>query len=198
MMKSGIFGFALLLFLGLATPQGEAVPITGKVYFGGFEGVTLTGGAQDFATATGLDFVNSMDAFVSPDSTGDFSVPDVSDFDDLTWATFYDFTFLGLPADVWHIETMGFTFKLNPVLDVERLTSGIILSGSGEVRSSDPNKDPTPGTFQFSLQGEDLGNSTFSFSANSDFTAVPDGGASAVLLGLGLLGLAACRRILSK
>ena len=201
MMKLGSVGSLMVLLSALALGEAKAVPITGEVYFGSFRNVKLTGGNGDFATATGLDFYNSWDAIVGASSSGDFA-PGIGKF-----ATFYDFSFdgpgqptdpLGLPTDIWRIAFLNFTFELASV-DVERSTHGIILSGLGEVRSTtDLTKDATPGTFYFSLQGNDLTASSFSFSANSDLTSVPDGGASVVLLGFGLLGIASFRRMMAK
>ena len=199
MLRLGSLGLIVVFGSMLAVREAGAVPITGEVYFGGFSNVELIGDGT-YAGAIGLDFANDMDAFVGFNSTGDFAVPapvdpDNAGLDELTWATFHDFTFAGLPSDVWHIDAMGFTFKLTTV-NVDPHSNGLILSGSGEVRSSDPNKETTSGSFYFSLQ-DDPDSSSFIFSADNSFS-VPEGGASVVLLGLGLVGLASFRRILAK
>jgi hypothetical protein len=67
------------------------------------------------------------------------------------------------------------------------------LSGSGTLYISGGTYDPTPGTWV--LSANNSGGSINFFS--SDTTAVPDNGATVMLLGASLVGLGVARRRLS-
>jgi len=81
----------------------------------------------------------------------------------------------------------GFTFDLQSSTIITQSVNGILIVGKGTITGN--GFDPTPGEWSFSQQ---KGRGTvLSFSATTE--AVPDGGMTLVLLGAGLVGLAAFR-----
>lgn len=186
-MKKTLLLTAVLAAGSVATVQ--ALPsLSGNLEFGSFSPATLTGGSGTLSTATGISFFNVPllgAAVVNGGATGDFLL--------LAGATaeFYDFTFNPLPgtgADVWFIPSAGVAFHLDSVVIDQQNAIGISLRGLGVVTA--PGFEPTPGTFFFSMQGQD-GDQSFSFSAGN---TVPDAGSSMALLGLTILGLGAFSR----
>jgi hypothetical protein len=69
----------------------------------------------------------------------------------------------------------------------------LAVAGTGILRAA--GFDDTFGTFNFTTQEPNTGNSTFSFSASGEANArVPEGGSTAAFLGLGLIALGALAR----
>jgi hypothetical protein len=91
-----------------------------------------------------------------------------------------------------------YNFVLSSVSVASQNNSFLNLLGSGTldiVGLGDPY-DPTPGYWSFTISnpgGGDHANFAFTF-ANAQTAAVPDGGATAMLLGVGLVAFGALRR----
>lgn len=103
----------------------------------------------------------------------------------------FSFTPFSGPITLWTFTDGGttYSFTLND-LDVDyRATKSLVLSGTGF--ASITGFDSTPGDWTFTAN---TGGGTFSFSSTN---SVPDGGATAMLLGVGLLGIGAMRRKMS-
>jgi hypothetical protein len=92
----------------------------------------------------------------------------------------------------------GFTFNLLSSTVEQRTATFLSVSGTGII-TGPQGFDPTPGVWAFTSQnaGGRPGMS-FSFSANTEAGAVPDGGMTLALLGTGLMGLAAFRAKFGK
>lgn len=169
---------ALLLAVALCT-SAKADPITGSI---GFAGSFTTNNNSDFTLATGITF---GPAITIGATSGDYVyVPNI------ILVNFNDFTFDSLPTpDLWDFSFWGksYSFKATS-LNVTATTNTITLSGGGMAHIT--GRDDTYGDWV--ITANNLG-SNFTFSAS---TAAPDGGTTALLVGLGLasMGFVARRR----
>jgi len=97
---------------------------------------------------------------------------------------------------LWSVN--GFTFNLLTSTVTDRTATNLSVSGTGII-TGPPGFDPTPGMWAFTSQNAGgRPHDTFSFSANTEGGAVPDGGMTLALLGAGLMGLAAFRAKFGK
>lgn len=153
-----------------------AAMINGDITFNG--GATLDTGNVGSATA-----VTSFDAEVES-VAGDFSAM-VNAGDSVSIVAPWSFN-SGAIYSFWSVG--GFTFDLiSSGIDFQN-NAAVVVSGKGWVSGN--GYEATKGTWNFSTQNPSAQN-VFSFSASSE---VPDSSSTSVLLGLGLVGLAAVRR----
>ena len=142
-------------------------------------------------TANTVDFVDDNalpgNALVS-NGTGDFAAFIGSA------ATYADFTYspLAVVNPIWTLVAGGLSFDLASITFISEAGTGLVLNGTGTIHSA--LHDDTPGTWSFSADTANGGLFTFS---SQTAAQVPDGGATAMLLGLGVLGMATLRRKLS-
>jgi hypothetical protein len=117
------------------------------------------------------------------------------------------YIFLPLPGvanpTLWSVG--GFTFALDHTTNVTQNAFAISIIGSGTILGpgSGPGSpfDNTPGTWVLTSQdptGGHSGTTTFTFSAGSSPTFVPDGGMAISLLGLSLIGVGIFRAKFAK
>jgi hypothetical protein len=85
----------------------------------------------------------------------------------------------------------GFSYDLDTSTVVLQNADFLIITGTGTIMGN--GFDATPGTWSFTSQSPDA-NGVFSFSASGDFQGVPDGGITAALLGVSLVGMELLRR----
>ena len=103
-------------------------------------------------------------------------------------------------SPLWTFTSGGrtYSFDLGNVTIKSQDNTFLNLLGSGtlNITGSGPSYSPTSGSWSFTISNPTGGaKSNFAFTfANSQTAAVPDGGASAMLLGLGVLGLGMVRR----
>jgi len=161
--------------------SAQATPITGMLNIGG----TATFDTTSLATAHSATF---SDAIVLGGNTGDFAGFTVGTPVVMASYTFDPST---ITNGLWSVN--GFTFNLLSSTVEQRTATFLSVSGTGII-TGPPGFDPTPGVWAFSTQNAGGGpHDTFSFSANTEAGAVPDGGMTVALLGAGLMGLAAFR-----
>jgi len=175
--------FAVLILSAITILPAQALPvISGSIGFSGAMAPEDNGGnAVNLGAATQL---NLTDVYVSQVPTGAFATEGVNKFDAVSMSLFT----LGGSADpLW--TTGGFTFELlNSTVNAQNDTF-INVSGNGILRHA--NYEDTYGSWY--LSGNPLGEGNFNFSAGS----VP-APAALGLIGLGLLGFSASRRIKKK
>lgn len=165
----------------------QAVPITGDITFAG--GVTLNTASAGTATevtswtgpgGTGMPVVISDDGSFSGIASGTavtFSAP---------W-----FFNSGPVANLWSVG--GFTFNLtsSKIAYQGGSPAGVLVDGIGSVSGNGLDSEAMSWSFSTSDPGAiGVDSLVFSFQAASGTTGtVPDGGTTAMLLGVGVLGL---------
>lgn len=194
---------ALMLAAGAlvaGAQQASAIGISGTIQMNG----STTLDSTSLATATQASF-NPLapDAFVTS-GTGSFAV--VPAFPALTPVEFNNFQFtLGANVvnDLWSFTSGGLTysFDLGSITSIAQDSGSLEIRGLGTLQITGLLSPYTDTAANWSFEITDTangGNSTFVFAfADSNTAAVPDGGATAALLGAGLLGMAAVRRKIS-
>jgi len=166
--------------------SAQATPITGMLNIGG----TATFDTTSLATAHSATFT---DAIVLGGNSGTFAGFAIGTPVVMASYTFDPST---ITNGLWSVN--GFTFNLLSSTVKQRDAEFLSVSGTGII-TGPPGFDPTPGVWAFTSQNAGgLPHDTFSFSANTCSTAVPDGGMTLALLGGGLMGLAAFRAKFGK
>ena len=164
---------ASLALLGGSAWNANAVLIKGEIHFGGDFTPTDGTSAVALGAATHLEFPLAYVSGASDDFSSLFPGP----------ATINGFQFNPTldPSPVAPLWTAGsFSFNLESILVVLHSDTQLNLSGAGTL--SGTGYDNTPGTWSF--QGGTSLQNSFSFVANT--TAVPDSGATFLMLALGL------------
>ncbi|MEO6003285.1 MAG: hypothetical protein ABIZ04_02930 [Opitutus sp.] len=147
--------------------------INGAITFAG----DLTLNNANFAAATG---VASFSNTVVNNADGSF-VPWVTSGDAVNFTAPWSFN-SGAVSPFWTVD--GFTFNLTGSFVTFHDGDSISVKGTGWVLGN--GFETTAGTWNFSTQNI-AANGKFSFSASSK--AVPDNGTTALLLGVGLIGM---------
>jgi len=162
--------------------SAQATPITGMLNIGG----TATFDTTSLATAHSATF---SDALVLGGNSGDFAGFAVGTPVVMASYTFDPST---ITNGLWSVN--GFTFNLTASLvQLPRSATFLSITGTGTI-TGPAGFDATPGMWAFTSQNAGgRPHDTFSFSANTEAGAVPDGGMTLALLGAGLMGLAAFR-----
>ncbi len=97
----------------------------------------------------------------------------------------------------------NYTFDLSSITLVFQSSTRLLVDGTGTLRSNNPGLDPTAGLWSFDIVSADgsATNGVFSFQSNNvginkpgDAVATPDGGSSAVLLGVALMAMVGLSR----
>jgi hypothetical protein len=181
--KTILVFFALgLLSCALCVKQAQAVPITGAITFAG--GVTLDQPSVNNAT--------EVTSWVSPtvfSASGSFAAF-VTTGDSVTFTPLWFFNSPAIPA-FWTVD--GFTFSETASFVVSQGGGFVNVVGTGTISGN--GFGPTTAIWTFTAQDPSAGG-VFSFSGSSQGT--PDGGATVLLLGLGLVGIEGIRRKLMR
>jgi hypothetical protein len=175
----------------LGASHASAAQIDGTINFGSTAPIKLN--AATFPAATAVDFQSPAgvpNAVVIPGSTGDFSLLVGQT------AVFQDFTIGASVGSEWALSLIpGFSFDLATSANLSANNIFLNIVGTGVVHA--PGFENTPGTFTLTASRSG-GDSQVNFSFAASTTAVPrstpDGGATALLLGAGLLGMGAIAR----
>src|SRR5207249_5686588 len=167
--------------------SAQATPITGMLNIWG----TATFDTTSLATAHSATFT---DVIVLGGNTGTFAGFAVGTPVVMASYTFDPST---ITNGLWSVN--GFTFNLtSSVVQTPRSATFLSVSGTGII-TGPAGFDATPGVWAFTSQNAGgHPHDTFSFSANTEGGAVPDGGMTLALLGAGLMGLAAFRAKFGK
>ena len=168
---------ALLLAFAVSNVV-KAIPIVGEIdvdAYGSQAIINFTANTVTFSPAS----ANAKVSFTA----GSYTLPNRLG-DTATYLGFsYDGT--GLPQTVWTIDSTT-SFVLSSIASVVESTSGLTLTGAGTAYLT--GYDATVGIWSF---GANKTGTRFAFSSTA---IVPDGGTTALLLGLGLLGMGLIRR----
>ena len=185
---------AVCLAIGVLGSQStaSAVAITGSLAFGGSATPqnALNQTTPDLRNATQIAFGTTFVTGVSG-TFASFVTPFISP---VTMAPLLKFASpQNVPLNPFYT-VGGFTFALNTINVGPDPTTATTLSLSGRGTFTGNGFDATQGTYQ--LQIGTQGGVVFSFQANS--MAIPDGGTTVALLGLGLVAIEIGRRTLSS
>ncbi|MBL9192223.1 MAG: hypothetical protein JNJ82_07680 [Opitutaceae bacterium] len=170
----------------MATSMSFALPITGSLDFSGgakFDGTTLDDATKVLSwtsvnvTPLGVTVGSALDTTINP-----------GDSVSMTNA----WTFGAGTANLWTVG--GFTFDLGTSTVIFQDVDFLSIKGTGVLTGN--GYDSTPGSWFFTSQGRGIGEGNFSFSATTraDAASVPDAGASGLLFGSALAGLAWAKR----
>ena len=166
--------------------SAQATPITGMLNIAG----TANFNTSSLTTASSATF---SDVLVLGGNTGTFAGFAVGTPVVMASYTFDPST---ITNGLWSVN--GFTFNLLSSTVVSRSANFLSVSGTGII-TGPAGFDATPGVWAFTSQNAGgHPHDTFSFSANTEGGAVPDGGMTLALLGAGLMGLAAFRAKFGK
>ena len=172
------FKILLMACLLAVTGSASAVPITGSL---GFTGAYTIAGGTSLDNLTGINITGNS-ATVTGVVGGTFAAAGIS----VGQTAFYNnFTLGGSTTNLWSIG--GFSFDLTSMVINYQATNLLALSGSGIITSTNSNLDPTSGGWTFTANS---GGGNFTFSSST----VPEP-TTAMLLGIGLLGVGALRKL---
>jgi len=175
--KIVLASIAAVASVGLLS-SAQATPITGMLNISGTAHYNAP-----IATATQVTMFE--DVITGGANTGSFAgIPSLVP---VTMTSPYIFNPSTPTPALWSVA--GFTFDLLSSVIIFQSSHGILLEGEGIITGN--GFDPTSGHWSFSQQ-EGAG-TTLTFSATT--SAVPDGGMTATLLGLGLAGLVGAGRL---
>jgi hypothetical protein len=195
-----LFTLASAVLLAATASEARATTISGDIFFTGTGTLMLGAAPSNPANADGIDFSNPVNVEEGI-STGDYAGLQAG-----TQATFTDLMGVAAFGSVgttgafavnpfWTFTDVGgtgltYTFNLTTVTSNALVGNARVLYGSGIATISGGSYDPTPGVWQLSTSGNQ---SSISFSS---YASVPDGGTTAALLGLAILGIGVVRRSL--
>ena len=186
LIKTLMAGLAAMVIAGGFALSAQATPITGILNIAG----TANFNTNTLTTASSATFT---DVIVLGGNSGTFASFAVGTPVVMASYTFDPST---ITNGLWSVN--GFTFNLLTSTVVSRSATFLSVSGTGII-TGPPGFDPTAGTWAFTSQNSSgRPHDTFSFSANTEGGAVPDGGMTLALLGAGLMGLAAFRAKFGK
>jgi len=175
--KIVLASIAAVASVGLLS-SAQATPITGMLNISGTAHYNAP-----IATATQVTMFE--DVITGGANTGSFAgIPSLVP---VTMTSPYIFNPSTPTPALWSVA--GFTFDLLSSVIIFQSSHGILLEGEGIITGN--GFDPTSGHWSFSQQ-QGAG-TTLTFSATT--SAVPDGGMTATLLGLGLAGLVGAGRL---
>ena len=171
-----------LLSGGLFCQQAQATPITGDITFGG----VVTFDSTSLSLATQVSTWNL--SIVTSDSGSFSSIPILSN---VTMTAPWIFNPSTPTIPLWQVG--GFTFDLTSSTIVTQTTTFLNITGVGTISAA--GFTTTPGTWSFTVSNADgKKHSTFGFQSDTVGNAVPDGGATAALLGVAVAGVEVLRR----
>jgi VPDSG-CTERM motif len=172
-----------LLSGGFFCQQAQAVSITGYINFAG----AVRYDTNSLLTATRVtQWKNST--VLGAATTGDFAAF-TFDGEHVTMAHTWIFNPSTVTPALWRVG--GFTFDLTSSTIVSQTVNFLNITGTGTVTGN--GFDPTPGEWSFTSTNSN-GHTRSTFGFQSQTNAVPDGGATAALLGLALTGVEVLRR----
>jgi len=181
-----------VLSCAVFSQQAQATPIQGTIEFAGSVHFNTNSLATAHRVVTWYDIHNNAGfSSVAPSSTGDFS--GILGGTQATMAQPWIFNPSTPTPGLWSVG--GFSFDLLTSTVVTQTAGNLDITGSGIVSGN--GFDPTNMDWSFSTQSSGgIPRVRFSFSADANADAVPDGGTTVMLLGAALGALGMARRYL--
>ena len=189
---------SLALVLALNSATALAVPISGTI---GFTGPYVANNSN-LTAATQITFSNSGLTQIVTDGSASGSFAGIASGTPVTMFTPLIVNQPGvvLPnGPIWSVG--GFSLTLSSLGEVFNNANILALQGAGSITSTSLGLDTTPGTWVATFNNATSGavtNFTFSASSAANPAGVPEGGSTAVLLGLALVSLGSVSRRLTK
>ena len=182
---------ALLALAAIVANQANAIPIQGTINFGG--GGALINTPDNLAAATtimGIAGDTVSGGYAAP--TGDYAG---LTGDAVTFTTPLVFSpFSGLTTPLWTVSVgaVQYTFDITTLTIVTQSSTLLDLEGQGIAAIIGSGYDPTAGSWTIQVTGS---GTNLSFQSTA---AVPDSSSTAMLIGMGLLGVGLAARSLKK
>jgi hypothetical protein len=194
-MKSNILKYMVSATLAVGMVSAvQAIPITGSI---GFTGAFVQNGgtAGNLASATSFTILNTVpNPITIHDATGAF----VGAGAPIVFAPSVGVNGNApslVNAQLWSVLNGLTTYSLTVTTEGQTFTSGIQLNLAGNGILHDGNAaDDTAGVWQI---GFGVSGNSFTWQSTSSTSGVPDGGATVMLLGAAVSGLALLRRKLA-
>jgi hypothetical protein len=200
MFSKTIFPFLALAVVGLFSSGAVAAPIQGNIDFNG----VITLGDQTGANTTSLGSATRVnvwnDSWVASVS-GDFSSISPGFTTKATMAAPWIFN-SGTPGtptpgpalnSLWSVG--GFTFNLTSSMVSSQSSTFLDVTGVGTITSTNPNLDPTAGTWSFTISNASgQTQNTFSFQAESAAVPEPSSVALIAISGVAAIAIKVLRR----
>jgi len=186
--------FLAVSVAGALTRPTHAIPITGSVDMGG----TATLNNTQLGSATAATSFTSVTVGGVPTGAYTGTFHDSVSWSGFSWPSSATVAPLWTFVDAGTGWTYSFTLKNVSVKSQDNTFLNLLGSGLLDITGTGSPYDETSGAWSFTISNPDGGaHANFAFTFANSQTAVPDGGATAMLLGVGLLGLGAIRRKLS-
>lgn len=179
-MKNSIKLLGALL-LGAIAGTASAAPLVGDL------GLTLAfGGTVSVNTATDTVTFSAGNNSEVNIATGDYLAAGLGGMD----ASYVTFVYTNPFDSMVVFSGTGFSFELNSISEIEEADggAGVFLQGVGTMTVT--GYDPTVGSWSFSSDSNENNPALFNFSSTVTTPLnVPDGGTTALLLGVGLVSM---------
>lgn len=188
-MKNKWFTIGGVIIAMAITATVQATPISGNITLGGNDTMDGTS-VNNSTTVTGWSAVTTGGA-----ASGSFI--GILAGTAVTMGSPWIFSPSTPTPALWSVG--GFTFNLGTSTIITDTAGYLNITGDGTITSTNPSLDPTPFVWRFGTQdpSSQVGNNLPVFTFSGATGSVPDGGTTAMLLGIALSGVALLKKKLT-